>query len=405
MRPSQSGARVSPGQQEAIAESLLDEAIADLLARDEIDFPPYPAIALRISALVRGGDFGLDDLAKLVTSDQSLASDLLRVANSAVYSQGMATASIPQAVSRVGADELSRIALASALGVSALAKGPLATLRRRTWRDALASSLLCRELARVRDLPAEDAFTCGLLHDFGRVIAIGAIERISGGGRPARPMSAEFWNAVVDRHHVALGVTLAERWELPDVVSDAIALHHEDTAEEAEHPALIDVVRTVDPLVALLRDRSFLQAGLQAVASLSNEDAEALRRVLRALPGFLASFEREPTPAGSALLVPPERPIPTLQPEDRRVRFRVAGQDYDATGFGPHQLFLRGPVPLPEEMLLEVEALHIPGLTFHARVLLCWADGNQFGALLMPFALTGPALLHWQGLVPAGGNA
>jgi putative nucleotidyltransferase with HDIG domain len=387
------------------AETLLDEAIYDLLARDAMDFPPYPAIALRISALVQGGDFGLDELAKLVTSDQSLASDVLRVANSAVYSHGTPTASIPQAVARVGGYELSRLALASSLGTTAFKRGPLAVLRRATWREGLSAALLCRELAHARELKGEDAFTCGLLHDFGRLLAIGAIERIAGGGRSARPMSAPFWNRVVDRHHVALGMALANRWDMPQVVKDAIALHHEETSEGAEWPKMLEVVRTVDPLVSLLRDRSFLQAGLSAVSALSTVDSEALRRVLRGLPGFLASFERDPGDSGDDLLERPERPVPRFQPEDRRVRFRIAGREYEATGFGPHQLFVRGPAPLPEELLLEVEALHIPGFVFHARVLLCWRDGEECGALLMPFALTGPALLHWHGLVPVGGAA
>ena len=388
------------------AETLLDEAIQDLLARDAVQFPPYPAVALKIAQLVRAADFGLDELAKLVTSDQALASDLLRVANSPVYSHGISTASIPAAVSRVGAQELARIALASGLGATALARGPLAVLRRRTWRDGLAAALLCRELARVRGLAPEDAFTCGLLHDFGRVVAISAIERIAAGQRPARAMSAQFWNAVVDRHHLELGMTLARRWSLPRVVADAIALHHEETADGADDPEQLRVLQTVDPLVTLLADRSFLAPGLAAVASLSPADAEALKRVLRLLPGFLASFEREPGLADRALLAE-ERPAAQWppQPKDRRVRFRIAGQDYEATGFGPHQLFVRGPVPLPEELLLEVEALHDTDLVFHARVLLCWPDGERFGALLMPFALTGPALLHWQGLVPAGGAA
>jgi putative nucleotidyltransferase with HDIG domain len=400
---------VRDGDQGSTAEALLDDAIADLVARGAIDFPPYPAIALRISALVRSGDYGLDDLARLVTSDQALAADLLRVANSASYSQGIPTSSIPQAVSRVGADELSRVALASALGATALARGPLANLRRVAWREGLASALLCRELARTRGLPFDDAFTCGLLHDFGRVITIGAIERIAAGQRLSRPMSAQFWNAVVDRHHVALGVTLATRWALPQLVVDAIALHHEETDQGAESPALIGIVRAVDPLVGLLRDRSHLQASLDAVATLSQEDGEALRRVLCGLSGFLASFERAPAAHDGRLLEPPARPTPAWQarprPDDRRVRFRIAGAEYEATGFGPNQLFVRGPVPLPEELLLEVEALHEPGLVFHARVLLCWPDGERCGALLMPFALTGPALLHWQGLVPAGGAA
>ncbi|HVO17934.1 MAG TPA: HDOD domain-containing protein [Anaeromyxobacter sp.] len=397
------------GEESAGAEALLDQTIAELLARDAIDFPPYPAIALRIGALVRAGDYGLDELARLVTSDQSLATDVLRVANSAGYSHGIPTASVAQAVARVGAEELARVALASALGATALARGPLANLRRLAWRDALSSALLCRELARTRGLPGDDAFTCGLLHDFGRVIAIGAIERIAAGQRLARPMSAEFWNRVVDRHHVALGVTLAARWELPHLVIDAVALHHEETDQGAESPAILDVIRTVDPLVGLLRDRSHLQASLDAVGKLTREDGEALRRVLRGLAGYLASFERDSGSPDARLLVRPPRPAPAWEapprPEDRRVRFRIAGQDYEATGFGPNQLFVRGPAPLPEEFLLEVEALHEPGLVFHARVLLCWPEGEVCGALLMPFALTGPALLHWQGLVPAGGAA
>jgi hypothetical protein len=125
------------------------------------------------------------------------------------------------------------------------------------------------------------------------------------------------------------------------------------------------------------------------------------------LPGFLSSFERDPGGLADRALLDEPKPAARWTPpaEDRGARFRIAGQPYEATGFGPHQLFVRGPVPLPEEHLLEVEALHEGDLTFHARVLLCWPDGERFGALLMPFALTGPALLHWQGLVPAGGAA
>jgi hypothetical protein len=42
---------------------------------------------------------------------------------------------------------------------------------------------------------------------------------------------------------------------------------------------------------------------------------------------------------------------------------------------------------------------------FHARVLLTWAEGERFGAILMPFALAGPATLDWKGRVPVGATA
>jgi HD-like signal output (HDOD) protein len=399
---------VTPGREAEAggARSLLDEAIADLLARDAVELPPYPAVAMRVARLVRGGDFGLDELARLVASDQALATDLLRVANSAYHARGAPVASIPAAVARVGADELARLALASGLGAVALARGPLAALRRRAWHDGLSSAVLCRELARARSLRHEDAFTCGLLHDFGRVIAISAIERIAAGSRPARAMPQAHWDAVADRYHVALGATLASRWELPRVVADAIALHHSGAGEGCASRELVEVVRAVDPLVALLGEHASLgPEEAAAIASLSESDTDALERAIQVLPGFVASFERDPGPPDRALLEPPPVSAPREGGRARRVRLAIGGAEFEATGFAPHQLFVRGPVPLPEGLLLEVEAREREPFSFHARVLLCWPEGERFGASLMPFALTGPALLHWNGLVPAGGAA
>ncbi|MGC3997615.1 MAG: HDOD domain-containing protein [Anaeromyxobacter sp.] len=306
-------------------EAELDEAMAQAIAGGALELPPYPAVALRIAELVRAGDFGLDELGKLVASDQVLSADLLRAAQAAVFARSAPVSSISQALTRVGAEGLSRIALASGLGAAALAAGPLAPLRRRTWQDALASAVLCRELARARGLPADDAFTCGLLHDFGRVVAIGAIERIAAGARrPSRPLPARFWEAVVDRHHVALGVVLAVKWSLPRTVRDAIQFHHAPTSEGAEHPALVDVVRAVDPIVASLFDRAQLAAAAASARALSDaarrgggarhQRAARLRGRLRA-PGPAARARAAGARAArrSAL----ERPGPAAVPGGR----------------------------------------------------------------------------------------
>ncbi|MFO0583332.1 MAG: HDOD domain-containing protein [Anaeromyxobacter sp.] len=387
----------------------LDTAMADLVSRDAVELPPYPAVALRIARLVRGGDYGLDELARLVGTDQALAAELLRVANSSLYQRGTPVASLPAAASRIGAEELSRLGLALGLGPFAGAKGPLAPLRRRAWHDALASAVMCRDLARVRKVSADDAFTCGLLHDFGKIVAIAAIERIAAGSQPARAMPASFWGAVVDRYHVDIGNVLASRWQLPDVVGEVIAHHHaaadSDAAKAVREPEILELVRTVDPLVGLLSERSSLgPAEVAALTKLSEADTDALERTLQALPSFVASLEQPALPEGHDWLEGPAH-APSQPAGERRVYLHVGGGDFEATGFGPHQLHARGTVPLPEGILVEVEALSPRPFTFHARVLLCWAEGPRFGVVLMPFALSGPALLHWRALVPSGGDA
>jgi len=379
------------------AEVDLDTAIADLVARDAVELPPYPAVAMKIERLVGQGDFGLDELARLVAGDQVLSADVLRAANSAAFSRGDHVASLPQAVARIGAGELSRIALASALGAQAMARGPLAVLRRRVWHDALASAVLCRELARARRLPQDEAFACGLLHDFGKVLAVECLERIARGTRHPRPMPSSFWEAVVDHHHVRLGALLARRWGLPPLLSDAIRLHHAEDFKAAAMPELVQVVALCDRLVRLLDDRSDVgSADVSAIQSLSEADTEALIRGIEVAPGFVAAFEREPPAADRTLLSP--MAVPPAPSPRRALRVRVAEEDYAVTGFARHQLVVQGARPLPEGMLLEVELRDDPPVRFHARVLLCWEENHRFGVVLMPFALGGPALLRWQGL-------
>lgn len=379
------------------AEVDLDEAIDDLVARDAVEVPPYPAVAMKLERLVGGGDFGLDELARLVASDQALAADVLRCANSAAYARGGPVASVPQAVGRIGAGELSRIAFASALSGRALARGPLSVLRRRVWHDAVAAGVLARELARPRHLPIDEAFACGLLHDFGRVLALECLERIARGTRHPRPMPSRFWEAVVDNHHVRLGAILAERWSLPPVLREAITLHHEEELSAAAHPELVRTVALCDRLVRLLDDRSHVgEADVTAISQLDEAETEALVRGIEVVPGLVAAFEREGAPPDRALLEPAGAPA-TRAPR-RAVGVKVAGERFAVTGFATHQLVLRGRAPLPEGALLEVELDEAPPVHFHARVLLCWEEGGHVGVVLQPFALAGPALLRWQGI-------
>jgi putative nucleotidyltransferase with HDIG domain len=383
------------------AEADLDLAIDGLVARDALTLPPYPGIALRIADLVREGDYGLDALARLVRSDAALAADLLRVANSAYYGFGKVV-SLEQAVVRVGEAHLEQLALAAVLGAHALARGPLAPLRRLAWHDALASAVLSRELAKQRRLPAEEAFTCGLLHDFGRIVAIGAIERIAAG---SQAMPAQFWEAVVDRHHVHLGVIVAERWRLPAAVSDAIRHHHADAAAGPAPAPIVAVVKVVDAAVRLLGERAGVTAAdLAALAVLSEPETTALVRILRVLPAFVASLDKVPEASLGPALLEGKAAVP--RPAcGYGVRARIAGEEWVALGIGPHQLAVRGGSPLAEGAMIEVEVLGTRSLTFHARVLLSWPDRGAFGAVLMPFGLSGPALLDWRGLVPASAVA
>jgi putative nucleotidyltransferase with HDIG domain len=289
----------------------------------------------------------------------------------------MPVTSLVQAITRIGGKEMARLAIASGLGAHARAAGPLASLKRRIWLDGLAGAALCQELARKRLLDVEEAFVCGLLHDFGRMIAVACVEEILAGHPGQRAMPLEYWLEVVDRYHVELGLVLAAKWDLPQMVSDVISLHHTDP-QGAEEPRMVELVMAADEVVRMLGESIALTPeDLGTVSLLTGPECELVSRVLDRLPAFIASFEGEaPAPPPGQSLVEAEPPTEEGMAGPRPVDFEVeitAGRDkrrYRAMGIATNNRRVNGAAPLPEN------------------------EGHT--VLLQPFALNGKAHEAWK---------
>jgi len=398
--PAAPAARSQPGALD------LDAAIVDVVGRGAVKVPPYPAVALQVDKLVKRQDYGLDELTELVASDQALAADALRCANSAFYARAAPVTSLVQAITRIGGREMARLAIASGLGAQARRPGPLAPLKRRIWLDGLAAAALCQELARQRLLDVEEAFVCGLLHDFGRMIAVACLEEILAAHPGQQSMPLEHWLGVVDRYHVELGLVLAAQWDLPQLVSDVISLHHSDGHGAAE-PRMVELVMATDEVVRLLGESiSLTPEDLGASSLLTGPECELVSRVLGRLPAFIASFEGEgpPTPAGRSL-VEPELPREEGLAGPKPVTFPVeiaAGREkrvYTAMGMATNNLMVNGAAPLPENVLLQIELRSDPPLSCWASAKVSWPENGGHTVLLQPFALNGKAHEVWKELL------
>lgn len=383
----------------------LDAAIVAVVSRGGVKVPPYPAVALKVSKLVKGDDYSLDELARLVASDQVLAADALRVANSAFYARGMPATSVNAAITRIGGRELARLAVASGLGAQARTPGPLAALKRRCWLEGLASAALCQELARHHSVDTEEAFVCGLLHDFGRMIAVACIEEIVGEHPEQAPMPLEHWLEVVDRYHVELGLVLAAKWDLPAIVSDTISLHHSQDWRGASDPRLVELVMGSDEVVRLLGESVFLTPeDLGAISILTAEECQVVSRVLDKLPGFIASFEGDsPAAASGPSLVEAEAEEAAAGPTPVDFPVVVAvgreKREYRAMGIATSNLMVNGKQPLPENVLLQIEMRSETPITCWATAKLSWPEGDGHTVLLQPFALNGRAHDAWKALL------
>ncbi len=371
----------------------VETAIEQVLAREEPAIPLAPATARAVAALLDRGDLALDDLRRHAFADPALAAALLAAAN---REGGHPILSLPQAEARLGAAAFVRSIRETA--AAAPAPGPLEGLRLKAWRAAVVSAVLCRELARERGLPAEDAYACGLLHDVGRLAAISALERIVAAARPGEDGALQRWERIADRWHVALGTTFAARRRLPAAIREAIRSH----APGARPSPLQRVVRSVDALVEVLVAGRDSRDAVDC-AEITEQEAARLARALERMQEHVAALEGPAAPPSGRDAPAEVRAL--REPKGEGLRLRVAGAEFAATGFARHQLIVFGPTPLGEGALLEIEVLDRRRGPFHARVLSSWSDGPRFGAILLPLGLTGPSLAELGGALPAGAFA
>lgn len=268
-----------------IADVDIDALLAARMAAQETVRLPSTVERLVAAVAARAP---LGELTKILEGDADLAASIVRLASSPAFTGTLGERiSLPYAVMRLGREGVRSVCLTASLARVALVPGPLQGLRRRVWRECLASALTCHALAQVRGLSADDAYLGGLLHDVGKIAALLAVEadhpHITG------PSDEAFWLEVVERHHCDAGWIMTDRWLLSDAVQAVTARHHLPSGGDPLH----EVVQIVDEAVARARRQGW-QVTADDIASIygvrSQDEAMAMRIGLARHPYFLASI-------------------------------------------------------------------------------------------------------------------
>lgn len=206
--------------------------------------PALPAVMTRILATVADPDASALDLSPHISTDQSLTAALLRIVNSAYYGRYRRVSSITSAVVMLGFQEVRNLALATT-AFRAFPAGHADYDRTQLWRHSLATAMAAEHLAKTLEIPIEGCFVSGLLHDIGKVVFdVLYPEHFQHAICDANAQQA-FIRDVEPIHlgmdHAAAGKLLAEQWDLPESVTDAIGRHHKDIAG-GRPPRLAEIV-------------------------------------------------------------------------------------------------------------------------------------------------------------------
>jgi len=221
----------------------LSRVFAQLLTDRKVELPPMPGTAAQVMQLCQQEDTDAAKLSAVIHGDPTIASNVLRVANSVAYMGQVPCSSLQQAVSRLGMQQITEIALAVSVRSRLFASDTCASMLKALWKHSVLTAFFTKEISRMRRRNVEIAFLCGLLHDVGKALLLNNVDQLGAGRIQAMPRSA--LRDAVQEHHIVAGVLLADEWSLPDQVKESIACHH-DVAKATNYGDMSMMVSLAD---------------------------------------------------------------------------------------------------------------------------------------------------------------
>lgn len=221
---------------------LIDRSIESGVAA----LPVFPRAVADLRNALKDENKSMDAIAKQISLDASVASQILRVANSPFYSGLSKINTVKEAIMRLGLATVVQIAtLVMQKGLFASKNPASAEFMGRLWQHSVAVALGSEWLAKRLGFKAlaEEAFMAGLFHDIGELLLFRCIEDIAA-KNPARILPENLIDEVIVSRHQARGAKLLQLWNLPETYSGIAGSHHEPLTEDTSTVALM--VRIAD---------------------------------------------------------------------------------------------------------------------------------------------------------------
>lgn len=210
---------VASDETDSSGQRYAEQILQDLDRRIQsgrINLPATPDLIAKLNSAANDDRVSLAEISKIITSDQVLASKILKVANSPFFNIGSEIVSLQRAISLMGLSALKSIATAHAL--FALSPGKEKKIKP-VLHHSLLTAFVAKQLAKeVEIIDQDEAFVCGILHDIGKTVLI---DYLAAGELPDH-----VYAEIIDKHHSRAGFLLTREWQLSEIVQETVLHHH-----------------------------------------------------------------------------------------------------------------------------------------------------------------------------------
>jgi HD-like signal output (HDOD) protein len=210
-----------------------------MLQIDENRIPPLPLVATRIMQFdPLAASSSIATMERIISPDQSIGGELLRVANSSYYGRSGTVKTLKDALTLLGLKAAKNmVVLLVTRTMTGKIRGDI--LRKHCIEYPIISALLCIDLARMAGQTplAEEMFVCGLLHRMGMTILglerkseyADLVQRAVQEGKE----NTDLEDAAYGTNYRSINGIVSAKWNLPPAISGALANHAFDAANVA----------------------------------------------------------------------------------------------------------------------------------------------------------------------------
>ncbi|MCK4965919.1 HDOD domain-containing protein [bacterium] len=217
------------------------------IAQRILGLPPLPTVVAKLIEMIDDPRTNARSLGKLISTDQSLTARVLKLANSSYYGFPRRISTINLALVVLGFDMLKNLCISVSMRQWFSDKeGEVNFDMSRFWEHSIACGTAAKMVARECGyMISGEVFVAGLLHDIGKLVLKQYIKpefkKIIEVVEDENILFIEAEEKVLGINHAAIGSLLAERWNLPSHLVNAIAYHHnpEDAENNYLHASLV----------------------------------------------------------------------------------------------------------------------------------------------------------------------
>lgn len=271
------------------------EIIDEFVESDRVTLPPFDKTALRIQQEIQKPDVKIGKIEKLIIADPAMASQILKIANSAFFRGLSKVNTIRDAIIRLGLDEITKmIMVLTQKKLYATNDTFIKNYRNILWQHTLVCALTSQWVAKEAGYEeiTQEVFFASLMHDIGKLFLITIIEHVKNSEDVPFIPSKSVINEIIKGQHAEQGCKLMQKWNLPEQYCKVAKEHHDKNFDKKDISLIIlrlvnkicnkvgvTVEKNSDELYQVTAEANFFGFSEIKLAQLELQVEDALKRV------------------------------------------------------------------------------------------------------------------------------